>query len=315
MISIITAAMREEKTIGKGLETILNGFKGDFEVRVSIPDNPTFDALMKKANEMGIQDKIFRSKVSMDGKPKGKPFELNALMDEAKGDIWVFADLGDTYFDVNAINLLLKHFDNPKVTAVTGRPKSADSKNTMMRYFGNLLSDAAHHKRSIDLVDEPHGNSLKFIKKRKFFPVTGYLFASRRFDFRLPKDCLADDAYLSYLIYNGGGRIVYEPEAIVYVQYADTLKDYFKQKKRSTGGYIQLWEYGIVSIDTKSRSFYRELEYFWFPFIYAKNIRELIWSLFLFPIRLWLWIQIYWERKIIKKDFVKTWVRVESTKR
>ena len=116
------------------------------------------------------------------------------------------------------------------------------------------------------------------------------------------------------MIFNEGGRIEYEPEALVFVKYPTNLKDYFKQKKRSTGGYMQLWEYGIVKPETKSRSFWRELEYFWFPIKYARNLKELFYSFMMYPVRLWLWVQIFWERKIVKKDFVKTWVRVESTK-
>jgi cellulose synthase/poly-beta-1,6-N-acetylglucosamine synthase-like glycosyltransferase len=314
MISILSTAMREAKTIGHGLETLVKGFKGEYEILVSIPDDETFDALMAKARELGIENKIKRSQVSLDGKPRGKPFELNALMDEAKGDIWVCVDIGDSYYKEDAIEKILKHFEDSAVFAVTGRPMSGDLKNTMMGYYGHLLADAAHHKRTVDLTSDPQGNSLKFVKKRPFFPVSGYLFAMRKSDIRSPKDALAEDGYFSYAIFNMGGKIQYEPEAIVYVMYPKNLKDYFKQKKRSTGGYMQLWEYGVVKPETKTRSFWRELEYFWFPIQYAKNIKEFFWSLMLYPIRLWLWIQIYWERKIIKKDFVRTWVRVESTK-
>ncbi len=306
--------MREAKTIGHGLETLVKGYEGDYEVLVSIPDQETFDALTSKAKELGIEAKIKRSNISLDGKPKGKPFELNALMDEARGDIWILADIGDSYFGDNAISKLEKHFNNSEVIAVTGRPKSSDSKDNMMGYFGHLLADAAHHKRTVDLTQNPSGKSLNIIKKRQFFPVSGYLFAMRKSDIRAPIDTLVEDAYISYEIFNKGGKIEYEPEAEVFVKYATHLSDYFKQKKRSTGGYVQLWQYGVVKNQTKTRSFSRELEYFWFPLTYAKNLREFFWSLLLYPIRLWLWIQIYWERRVVKKDFVKTWVRIESTK-
>jgi cellulose synthase/poly-beta-1,6-N-acetylglucosamine synthase-like glycosyltransferase len=314
MISILSTAMREAKTIGRGLETLIKGYDGEYEVLVSIPDEETFEALISKAKELGIENRIKRSSVSLDGKPKGKPFELNTLMDEAKGDIWICADIGDSYFGENAINKLLKHFENPETFAVTGRPESADSKNNMMGYFGHLLADAAHHKRTVDLTENPAGRGLSFVKKRPFFPVSGYLFAMRKNDIRAPKDALAEDGYYSYVIFNEGRKIEYEPEAIVYVKYATNLADYFKQKKRSTGGYMQLWQYGIVKAETKTRTFWRELEYFWFPIKYAQNLIQFFWSLMLYPIRLWLWLQIYWERKVVKKDFVRTWVRIESTK-
>lgn len=313
MISILITAYKEPKTIGKCIHTFLNSDNGgldtDFELLLGCPDQETLDAARVEVQALGITDRF--KHIQDEG--KGKPAALSQMMDQAQGDVWFFGD-GDTYFGRDAINKMLPHFINPQVVAVTGRPRSAQSKDTMMSYWGNLLSDAANHKRSVDLTATPQGHSNLFVHKRKFFPVSGYLFAMRKTEMRPPADCLVEDAYFSYQIYNNGGKIEYEPAAEVYVKYASTLDDYFKQKNRSTGGYIQLWQYGIVKPDTKTRSFWRELEYFWFPIRYATNLRELVWSFLLYPVRLWMWIMIYWERKVVHKDFVKTWVRVESTK-
>ena len=313
MVSILITAWKEEKTIGRCLETLLKDYKGDYEVLLGIPDDKTKKAALKAAEKLGIKDKVWISDMIKDEKPKGKPAELSYLMDKAKGDIFFFGD-GDTYFGKKVLEKITAPFKNKKIYAVTGRPKSINTKKTMMGYFGNLLADAAHHKRTIDLSKTTSGKSLNFIKKRKFFPVSGYIFASRKTDIRPPKDCLVEDAFISYEIINNGGTIAYEPKAEVFVKFPKTLKDYFKQKKRTVGGYVQLWEYGVIRPDTKTRSFWRELEYFWFPIKYAESVKELSWSLILYPIRLYLWLIIYWERKITKKNFQKTWVRVESTK-
>lgn len=310
-LSILITAWKEEKTIGKCLETLVRDIPSNisYEVILAAPDEGTYNAALVKFKELNIQDKL----VYFKDPGKGKPTALNMIMDMAKGDIWFFGD-GDTYFGKNVISRLLSHFHNENVMAVTGRPKSKDKKESMMKYYGNLLSDAAHHKRTVDLTSSPQGKGMAFVKKRKFFPVSGYIFAMRATKYRAPNECLVEDAYLSYKIHNSKGVIEYEPDAVVYVKFPLTLSDYFKQKKRSVGGYIQLWSYNIVNNSTKTRSLKHELEYFWFPIKYANNFRELIWSFCLYPIRLWLWLVIYWERKIIKKDFVKTWVRIESTK-
>jgi cellulose synthase/poly-beta-1,6-N-acetylglucosamine synthase-like glycosyltransferase len=313
MISILITAWREEKTIAKSIECIVkpeySGLKEEYELILACPDKETHQEALKTVQKLGVGNHFRFIK----DPAKGKPIALNLLMKEAKGDIWIFTD-GDVYFGENAVAELLKHFQNPNVAMVTGRPRSADSKNSMMGYFGNLLSDAAHHKRTIDLTENPQGKSLKIVKRRKFFPVSGYIYAMRKTDVVYPAECLVDDAYISYAVHNQGKKIEYEPKAEAFVKYPNNIDDYFKQKKRSTGGYMQLWEYGVVKPETKTRSFWRELEYFWFPLTYAKSLKELIWSLMLYPIRLWLWVQIYFERKILKKDFVRTWVRVESTK-
>lgn len=313
LVSILFTAWKEEKTVGNALKTLLNGYKDDVEILCAIPDQPTIDAVMNAAKELGLENKVWISDFAKDGKPKGKPAELAYLMDHAKGDFWIYGD-GDVTFGENVINKLISHFNSLEVKAVTGRPVSADSKNNMMGYYGNLLADAAHHKRMIDLTDSAAGRGKNFVKKREFFPVSGYLFATRPIKIRPAADTLVEDAYISYEINKQGGKIAYAPEAEVYVPYPKTLSDYFKQKKRSVGGYVQLWQYGFVTKQNNTRSFGRELEYFWFPISYAKNIRQFFWSLLLYPIRLYLWLIIFWERRVLKKSFSKTWVRIESTK-
>lgn len=312
MISILITAYKESATIARCIATFTNGhqnWQADFEILLACPDPETKAAAAAEVERLGLTNKF----THVPDPGKGKPIALGMLMDKAQGDVWVFGD-GDTYFGENVVGKMLPHFANPEVKGVTGRPRSADAKNTMMGYYGNLLADAAHHKRNVDLTTTPQGLSAKFVPRRKFFPMSGYLYAIKKTDLRPPADCLVEDAYISYVIYNAGGRIEYEPQAEVFVKYPKSLSDYFKQKNRSAGGYIQLWQYGVVNPQTKSRSFWRELEYFWFPFAYAQNLRELVWSTLLYPIRLWMWLQIFWQRKVQKKDFVKTWVRVESTK-
>lgn len=313
MISILITAYKEEKSIAKCVrcigDTSYSGIQEEFEILLACPDQETLNAALSEVKILKIEDKF----THIQDPGKGKPNALNLLMDRAKGDIWVFTD-GDVFFEKDAVKNLISYFQDPNTHLVTGRPKSADNKNSMMGYFGHLLSDAAHHKRTIDLTSNPVGGSLKFVKKRSFFPVSGYIYASRATQDRFPEDCLVDDAYISYIVHNKGQKIDYAPNAIAYVKYPTNLSDYFKQKARSTGGYIQLWQYNVVSENTKTRSFFRELEYFWFPINYAKSVKEIFWSLCLYPIRLWLWLKIYWDRKVVKKDFVKTWVRIESTK-
>lgn len=320
-ISFLITAFREEKTIEHVISCLVNpafsGVQKDYELILACPDEETKNVAEEKVNELKIGD---RYKFIKDP-GKGKPAALNLILAEANGDILIFTD-GDVYFGEKSVKALIEPFKNDKVALVTGRPKSEDTKENMMGYFGHLLSDAAHHKRSLELLDNPQGNTKSFIPKTGFFPVSGYIYAARKsileeikeFPNIFPENALVDDAYISYLIHNKRYKIGYAPEATAFVKYPTNLSDYFKQKKRSTGGYVQLWEYGVVKKETKTRSLRKELEYFWFPIKYASNLKELIWSFLLYPIRLWLWVMIFWERRVVKKDFVKTWVRVESTK-
>ena len=314
-VSIIITAWKEEKSIPKAINSLLspeNQLPEDFEVIIASPDKSTLSAAEDALKQLNITNyKLIQDPGKKAG--KGKPTGLNMAFKAAKGDIFVLTD-GDVYLSPNAIKHLLEPFKDKKIGGVTGRPVSADSTDNMMGYFGNLLADAAHHKRMIDLTEHPEGFSTKLVKKRDFFPMSGYVMAMRNLGFKLPEDVLSDDAHTSYEIFNKGYKIAYRPEAKAYVKYATNLSDYFTQKKRSLGGFIQLWKYGVVKEETKSRSFWHELEYFWFPIKYARSLRQYFWSLLLYPIRFYLWLQIWYERKFTKKKFDETWVRIESTK-
>ncbi len=325
MLSVIITAYKEEKTIGAAIERLV-GSKSDigrgvidqqWELIVVAPDEPTINASKQMAAKLGLDETNFHLLVDQ---RQGKPAALNQAFNAAKGD-WLLLTDGDVMFKERAVGQLIRTAQtSDEIGGVTGRPVSANVKDRgteimrMLSYWGMLLADAAHHKRTVDLTTSSSGYSSKIVPKRKFFPLSGYIMLIRNLSISLPSDALVDDAFLSYEIYNRGYKMAYAPEAEVEVKYPDNISDYFKQKKRSAGGFVQLWEYGVVRSDTKSRSFWRELEYFWFPLKYARSLRELIWSICLYPARLWLWIAIYWERKVIKKDFSKTWVRIESTK-
>jgi cellulose synthase/poly-beta-1,6-N-acetylglucosamine synthase-like glycosyltransferase len=302
MISILLVSMREEKTIQRCIQTLTQGLTEDFELLVSIPDEGTWVAAVEICTTLGFRDRLYRSNLSKQGLAVGKPKELSQLMDMAQGDFWIFCD-GDTFFGDSPILKLLQQFKKDEIQAVSGRPISADTRSNRMGYFGHLLSEAAHFKR----MQESNTES-------GFFPVSGYLFAMRASNIRPKADSLAEDAYISYKIHNSGGKIGYAPKAEVFVYYPKTLSDYFKQKKRSAGGYYQLKKYNLINTKNTKRSFLKEMEFWWFPLRYAQNKRELWWSLQLYPIRVLTWFLIFWEQKILKKDFGNTWSRVESTK-
>ena len=317
-IAIILTAFKEAGTVKKAVESLIDLAHSNYSDEISLiqvsPDEETLAAGKQSFDRIGNK----KSKLIQVKDPGlGKPHALNLAIKKvsADTDIVFFTD-GDIFLGKGAIGLIVKKFiNNPNIAGVTGKPVSGDPKNYMMGYYGHLFAEANHYRRMIDLADAPQQRSKVFVRKHAFFPMSGYIMAVKRqiLDFDLPEDVL-DDAYISYMIYNKGLDLAYEPAAIACIKYPKTLSDYFKQKKRSTGGYIQLWKYGIVKEETKSRGFWHELELFWFPFKYASNIRELIWSIFLFPIRFWLWARILLEQKVLKKSFKNVWTRVESTK-
>lgn len=313
MVSVIITSFKEPKTIGHCIAAIANrkysGIPAQFEIIQVSPDVQTLRAGQKEARKQGLGTKKY---IQIKDPKKGKPYALRMAFKKAKGDILILTD-GDTYFEKDSVKKLLEPFENEKVGGVSGRPVSQDKKDNMYGYWGHLLSDSAHDRRvnTKKLAKDKE----YYISGKTFFPMSGYIMAVRNMDIKLPSNALSDDAYISYFIRNKGLEVAYAPKAICYVKYPTNFKDYLKQKVRSIGGFTQLKQMGIFKKDKQSRSFWIELKYTGFVLKYAKNIREFIWSLFLFPTRLFTWIAIFWERGILKKDMPKSgWERIESTK-
>ena len=311
MLSVIITSFKEPKTIGRCISCIASrkysGIKSPFEIIQISPDDLTLKQGRKEANKLKLTKKQY---IQIKDPRKGKPAALKIALKKAKGDIIILTD-GDTYFGNGAVRELLEPFKNPKIGGVSGRPVSQDSKENKYGYWGHLLSDSADHRRRSCMEKEDD----YYVSKTKFFPMSGYIMAVRKIDFNIPSNVLSDDAYISYSIRNEGKQIAYAPSAKCYVKYPTNIKDYYKQKVRSLGGFIQLKQFGVFKKDKQSRSILIELKYAFFVLGYATNVKEFVWSLLLFPIRLITWFKILWEREILKKDMPKLgWERIESTK-
>ena len=312
MISVIITSFKEHKTIGRCISCIAgrkySGITSPFEIIQVSPDELTLKAGKKEAHKLGLNKKEY---IQLKDPHKGKPYALKMAISKAKGDILILTD-GDTFFGKDAVKELIRPFENETVGGVSGRPVSQDEKDNVFGYWGHLLSDSADHRRKSTMIKK---NTDYYVSSKKFFPMSGYIMAMRKMDIKIPRNVLSDDAFISYSIRNEGFEIAYAPNARCFVKYPTNLNDYYKQKVRSLGGFKQLKEFGVMQRDRQSRSFLIELGYAFYVLRYAKSLKQFIWSLSLFPIRLLTWIKIFWERVILKRDMPKDgWKRIESTK-
>jgi cellulose synthase/poly-beta-1,6-N-acetylglucosamine synthase-like glycosyltransferase len=296
MLSCIITAYKEARTIGKAItcmEKACNkvGWPIDYEILVFAPDDETINEAL---NYETSRIKIFKDE------GKGKPSALNIAFQEAKGHLLILSD-GDVYVNQYAIRELInKTAERPEIGAVSGRPKSISPRNTMLGYWSHLLTDMAHLERT-----KAGGN----------FVCSGYLYALRRgIVEEMPAEVLSDDAYTSYKVIESGKKIDYAQGAQVFVKYPDNFKDWMAQKKRSTGGYVQLDKVYKLKPIKEMRSIGQEIRGVWKVLSYPRSLKEFFWTLALIGARIWLWINIFWEQKVIKKDFNKTWTRISSTK-
>ena len=296
MLSIIITAFKEPKTITRAIEAFLNQkIKDGFEILVVCPDEETQQAVLKYAR------KNSRIRFIKD-KGQGKPKALNLAFNQAQGDILVLSD-GDVYVGENSVSTLIKPFDDPKIGAVSGRPISLNSRDILFGFWSHLLTNAGAHLERLNRA-----------RQRKFIACSGYLYAIRKgIVQKIPEKVLSDDVIISHIIWQKGYKIVYSPEAKVYVKYPSNFRDWLIQKRRSAGGYMQINKY--FKNPPRMRSFSREIISGTFKALsYPKTLKEFWWTLLLFFARLYLWIIILWDQRIRKPCFEEMWKRVESTK-
>lgn len=299
MISIIITSWKEPKTIGRAIECIAkksySGIPDDFEIIQVSPDKETLEEGLLKAKVLGIENHYTQIKDPQ----KGKPIALNMASKQAKGDIILLTD-GDVYWGENAVTAMIDAFKDKSIGGATGRPIAINNRNTQFGYYACLLADAAHNWRTKN--------------SKNITAMSGYIMGIRRSDLQLPEDVLADDGYISHSILQKGLKISYVPKATAYIKGPETLDDYYKQKVRSLGGSKQLQQYDISKGIKNERSLTKELKYLLFPTQYAKNIKELAWSLLLYPIRLITWVKILQNKRVRREDKSTGWERIQSTK-
>lgn len=280
MIHIIITSYNEPKATLRAVNSILNQkIDKSFEIIVVDPFPNIEEFLFKN-----IKDK--RIKFFLDP-GEGKSYALNLLFQEFnssnKDDLFIMTD-GDVYVSENSISKILEAFKDPEIGCVTGKPVPLDKKNNKYGFWSHFVFEGIHRARQT------------VSNKKSFFECSGYLFAIRKgviSDF--PIDA-SEDAIISYLFWKKGYRIKYIPEAEVYVKNPENFKDYLTQKIRNIKGHENLNK--IAPDMPRTKSFWNEINYGWyFLFIYPRSLKELLWTIELYFVRLYLYYKSFKELK------------------
>ena len=298
MISIIITSFKEPETIGKAIESFLNqDIKEKYEIIVSCPDKETADVV-------NSYSKKYKQVKHFQDPGIGKMHALNLLFKKIKkSDILILTD-GDVFVSNNSINEILNAFKDPEIGCITARPVPLNQRNELFGYWSHLLLYGAHITR------------LKRSNKNKYFTCTGYLFAFRNNIVKEIQTNIPEDAIIPFIFLVEGYKIKYIPQAEVYVKYPNNFKEWIEQKKRVAKAYVNLEKVTYKGNHIpKMKSFLNEIkEGTLIALTYPKNIKEFLYTLLLFPARLYMWFKVVLESKIKQQQHKDAWKRVESTK-
>lgn len=227
LVSIIVPAYNEEKTIGKCLESILEqNYKGEMEVIV-VNDGST-----DRTAEIVSKYPVRFIDLKVNG---GKANALNKAIEGAKGDILIFTD-SDSYMSANAVNSLVSCLNaNIDAQIVAGNVLIHDNhvKKRIMKYFQMIEY----------LVEQEITRHLQGLSG-SILVCPGPLTAVRRSVcniVRFSDETIVEDADFTIKALKNSMKIIRDPDAQVYTHAPETLRAWYKQRKRWWYGNLQVW--------------------------------------------------------------------------
>ena len=226
--SVIVPAYNEAAVIQTCLRSILASDYRVFEVIVV--DDGSSDNTSDLAR--GISDARLKVVRKANG---GKASALNHGIQLARAQFVIAID-ADTVFRPDTLRQLMRHFQDPKVGAVSGNTRIANrhkliTKLQSLEYVVGFNLD----RRMGDLFDciTVVPGAIGAFRKSVLLHAGGFTY-----------DTLAEDTDLTLSIKEAGHRIVYDAAAIAYTEAPSTVRELLKQRFRWTFGTMQaVWKH------------------------------------------------------------------------
>ncbi len=156
----------------------------------------------------------------------GKPHALNLALRSIDSEVVVFTDVRQE-LDPMAVRWLVSRLMQPGIGAVSGELVHRDPTTHAASHIGLYWRYEKWIRKSESAIASNVG-------------VTGALYAIRRVDYEpLPPDTLLDDFVVPMHIVRRGGRVVFEPRAVIYDELQPDTPGERKRKVRTLSGNFQ----------------------------------------------------------------------------
>lgn len=219
-VSLVVAAYNEASCIAQKLENSL---------ALAYPAD-RFEVLIGSDGSTDGTDDLVRAcadkRVRLSSAPRaGKTTVLNRCIPVARGDIVVLSD-ANTMIEPDAVEKLVRHFDDPEVGAVCGKlrlynPTKQDYEESAYWSYESLIK-------------------LYEGKRGAVMGANGGLYAIRRTLFtQLPPSTIVDDFVIPLRILDQGYRVVYEAEAVAHEETTEDYDREFGRRARIAAGNFQ----------------------------------------------------------------------------
>ena len=240
-VSVIVPAYNEELNAVKTVNNLLKSTYQNLDI-IFVDDGSTDDTYEKvrKAFDGNTRVKVFT-------KPNGgKSTALNFGIARAEGDFIVGID-SDTLLKTDAIEKLVRYFNDEKVAAVAGNVKVGNESTVITRW------------QSIEYISSQNFDKRAFALLNCITVVPGAIGAFRKSVVQevggLTDDTLAEDCDLTIRILRAGYVVKYCSEAIAITEAPETTSMFMKQRFRWTFGIMQsFWKHREVCFNASYKA-------------------------------------------------------------
>ncbi|MHA1650821.1 MAG: glycosyltransferase [Candidatus Helarchaeota archaeon] len=229
-ISVIIAAINEEKIIGNTLNSFVNSTYPKDHLELIIITSGSTDRTTEVCQE--YQNKL-NIKILTDPLPKGKPAALNHGLKHATHDIICVYDADTQLYD-NSLQNLVRHLSDPTIDAVSAPVvvrnwnENKLTKGIALEYT-YLSGTGLYHEirsrlgRNLWLMGRNYA-----IRKKILEEFGGW-----------NENALTEDLHLSAQLSAAKKKIRFAPDAKINERAPKTFKSFINQRKRWVGGYSQ----------------------------------------------------------------------------
>ena len=238
LVSVLIPCFNEEKVIAASVAGILASDWTNLEIIVL--DDGSRDGTAAEVQRHFAQEPRVRLMRLENG---GKAVALNKGLVLAKGEIVVALD-ADTQFAPDAIRLLARWFEDPRVGAVAGNAIVGNRVNLVTRWQALEYVTAQNLERralaALGCVTVVPG-AVGAWRRSALAALGGY-----------PPETLAEDQDLTLSVQRAGWRVEFDSEARAYTEAPDTVSGLLKQRFRWSFGTLQcLWKHRAALFDTR----------------------------------------------------------------
>jgi len=212
-VTVIIAAYNEEKVIAQRIENCLNLSYPADQLEIIIASDGSDDGTVEIAKEHGMG----RIKLLNYSDRRGKVNVLNDAVKEARNEIIVFSD-ANTMFAPDAIEKIVKHFQDEKIGCVCGHLQFVNPDNSNS---GELEGIYWKYETLLKKMEGRRGSLLG---------ANGAIYAVRKSLYCFPApDTIVEDFVIPMKILEKGYEVVFEPDSIAV---EETAKHIVHEKQR-----------------------------------------------------------------------------------